>query len=187
MAGSLFPDAADAEAYKQRVKAMFDARGQSYDTGSSATFHEPLAERLVEVARLRPGEAVLDLASGASGAGQAELDRAACRLCCFRRAWAGHDIRACVVVGAMVVHRGSVVVGARDGVARVGRAVLLRRAVFPQRPVVVIAKTSQGPPTTSNDLDMAHGRCDCHERVGRRCRPCPGHTHALASGSEAGL
>ena len=50
------------ETYKARIKDMWESRGGGYD--GSDTFHQALAEELVQVAMPLPGESVLDLATG---------------------------------------------------------------------------------------------------------------------------
>ena len=50
------------ETYKDRLQRLWDRRGSEYDMLD--TFHRPLAEGLVERARLSPGLSVLDVASG---------------------------------------------------------------------------------------------------------------------------
>jgi ubiquinone/menaquinone biosynthesis C-methylase UbiE len=50
------------QGYKQRVKGQFDRRSAVYD--EHLDFHLPLARALVDAAHLRPGESVLDAASG---------------------------------------------------------------------------------------------------------------------------
>ena len=50
------------ETYKARIQGMWESRGGSYD--SSDTFHQALAEELVQVASPLPGHSVLDVATG---------------------------------------------------------------------------------------------------------------------------
>lgn len=49
-------------AYKAGVKALFDARSTTY--GADREFHAPLVRRIVDLAPLRPGQAVLDIGTG---------------------------------------------------------------------------------------------------------------------------
>jgi len=59
--GAPVADASDT-AYKERVRDMWAKRGATYDTNN--TFHPPLCEQLVALAGIRPGAAVLDVATG---------------------------------------------------------------------------------------------------------------------------
>lgn len=54
-------DRAELSEYKQRVIADFNGR-TNYDQGNN--FHPPLANRLVELARLHSGQKILDVATG---------------------------------------------------------------------------------------------------------------------------
>lgn len=58
--------------YKAGVKALFDARSTTY--GADREFHAPLVRRIVDLAPLRPGQAVLDMGTGT---GEAALAAAA--------------------------------------------------------------------------------------------------------------
>lgn len=49
--------------FKERVATQFDGRASVYDS-RSARYHAPLAVKLLEIARLMPGEYVLDAATG---------------------------------------------------------------------------------------------------------------------------
>ena len=48
--------------FKERVRAQFEGRASAYDLDNS--YHPPLAARTVELAALRAGERVLDIATG---------------------------------------------------------------------------------------------------------------------------
>lgn len=48
--------------FKERVAQQFEERAARYDRGN--TYHPPLAARLVQLAALQPGEAVLDVGAG---------------------------------------------------------------------------------------------------------------------------
>lgn len=48
--------------FKQRLTSQFDARAERYDVNN--TYHPPLAERLVRMAALQPGQRVLDIGCG---------------------------------------------------------------------------------------------------------------------------
>lgn len=50
------------DSYKGRLRDYFAQRGGKYDEAN--TFHPKLAERLLQLAPLRPGSAVLDVATG---------------------------------------------------------------------------------------------------------------------------
>ena len=52
----------DADTYKQRIEDLFQGRAGRYDTGD--TYHPPLAERLLSVAAIQPGERSFDVATG---------------------------------------------------------------------------------------------------------------------------
>lgn len=50
------------KSYKSRLKRMWEGRGASYDAGD--TFHQALALELVRKAGIKPGEKLLDVATG---------------------------------------------------------------------------------------------------------------------------
>ena len=61
------------EGYKQRIRRMWNRRGADYDRSDS--FHSQLAQQLVKRAVLKPGQTVLDIASGT---GMVALEAAGC-------------------------------------------------------------------------------------------------------------
>lgn len=52
----------EADTDKERVKQLFQQRAGSYDKGN--TLHPPMAEHLLSIAAIQPGERCLDLATG---------------------------------------------------------------------------------------------------------------------------
>ncbi|MBE9041341.1 methyltransferase domain-containing protein [Oscillatoriales cyanobacterium LEGE 11467] len=54
-------DRVELEKYKQQIANLYSARSASYDRGD---WHPRIARRLVEYARLSPGQQVLDIATG---------------------------------------------------------------------------------------------------------------------------
>jgi ubiquinone/menaquinone biosynthesis C-methylase UbiE len=61
------------EAYRERVTTFWNNRARTYDAND--TFHPPLASYVVDFADLRPGMAVLDVATGTGTVAFAALDR----------------------------------------------------------------------------------------------------------------
>lgn len=50
--------------FKQEIAAIYDRRQDSYDRGGVDNWHYKLACRLVEFAEIKPGQSILDLATG---------------------------------------------------------------------------------------------------------------------------